>query len=94
MGTTLKEEIQPERAVVVAVVRDRQEVSQSEEYLDELEFLAETAGIRSVKRFMQKLPTPNSRTYVGPGKLEEIALWTAENEIDVDRKSTRLNSSH
>ncbi len=83
MGTTLKEEIQPERAVVVAVVRDRQEVSQSEEYLDVLEFLAETAGIRSVKRFMQKLPTPNSRTYVGPGKLEEIALWTAENEIDV-----------
>ena len=83
METTGKEAIQPERAVLVAVVRERQEVSQSEEYLDELEFLAETAGITTVKRFMQKLPSPNSRTYVGPGKLEEIAAWTAENEIDV-----------
>ena len=72
-----------ERAVLVAVVRDSQELRQSEEYLDELEFLAETAGITTVKRFMQKLPSPNSRTYVGPGKLEEIAAWTAENEIDV-----------
>ena len=44
METTGKEAIQPERAVLVAVVRERQEVSQSEEYLDELEFLAETAG--------------------------------------------------
>ena len=83
METTGKEAIQPERAVLVAVIRERQEVSQSEEYLDELEFLAETAGITTVKRFMQKLPSPNSRTYVGPGKLEEIAAWTAENEIDV-----------
>ena len=58
METTGKEAIQPERAVLVAVVRERQEVSQSEEYLDELEFLAETAGITTVKRFMQKLPSP------------------------------------
>lgn len=76
-------EIRPERAALVAVVRDRQDVRQSEEYLDELEFLAETAGIESVKRFTQKLPTPSSKTYVGPGKLEEIAAWCAENEIDV-----------
>ena len=61
METTGKEAIQPERAVLVAVVRERQEVSQSEEYLDELEFLAETAGITTVKRFMQKLPSPNAR---------------------------------
>ena len=78
-----KEELHQETAVLVAVVRDRQEVSQSEEYLDELEFLAETAGIKTTKRFMQKLPTPSSQTYVGPGKLEEIAAWTAEHETDV-----------
>ena len=72
-----------ERAVLVAVIRDRQETSQAEEYLDELEFLAETAGITSVKRFTQKLPTPNSRIYVGPGKLDEIAAYCADNDIDV-----------
>lgn len=75
--------IEGNRAVLVAVIRDRQEVSQVEEYLDELEFLAETAGIGTVRRFTQKLPTPNSRTYVGPGKLEEIALYCADNDIDV-----------
>ena len=78
-----KTEIHRETAVLVAVVRDRQEVSQSEEYLDELEFLAETAGIETTKRFMQRLSTPSSQTYVGPGKLEEIAAWTAEHETDV-----------
>ena len=83
METTGKEAIQPERAVLVAVVRERQEVSQSEEYLDELEFLAEKAGSTTVKRFMQKLPSPNSRTYVDPVTLDEIASWPAENEIDV-----------
>ena len=48
----------------MAVVRERQEVSQSEEYLDELEFLAETAGITTVKRFMQKLPPQCVPTWV------------------------------
>ena len=67
METTGKEAIQPERAVLVAVVRERQEVSPSEEYLYELAFLDETAGITTVNRFMQKLPSPNSRTDLGPG---------------------------
>lgn len=83
MDTTTNNDINQERAVLVSVIRDRQEQSQCEEYLDELQFLAETAGITTVKRFMQKLPAPNSRTYVGPGKLEEIAAWCEENEIDV-----------
>ena len=69
--------------MLVSVIRDRQEQSQCEEYLDELQFLAETAGITTVKRFMQKLTAPNSRTYVGPGKLEEIAAWCEDNKIDV-----------
>ncbi len=72
-----------ERGVVVAVVRDGQSMEQTEEFLGELEFLAETADIVSVRRFTQRLSQPSSRIYVGPGKLEEIAAYCAENEIDV-----------
>ncbi len=71
------------RAVVVAVIRDGQPVEQVEEFLGELEFLAETADIVTVRRFTQRLPQPSSRIYVGPGKLEEIAAYCEENEIDV-----------
>lgn len=72
-----------ERAVLVAVVRDSQELRQSEEYLDELEFLAKTADITTVRRFSQRLPQPSSRIYVGPGKLEEIAAYCEEHAVDV-----------
>ena len=72
-----------ERAVVVAVIRDGQPIEQAEEFLAELEFLAETADIVTVRRFTQRLPQPSSRIYVGPGKLDEIAAYCAENEIDV-----------
>ncbi len=72
-----------ERAVLIAVTPDAADNRRTEEYLDELEFLAETAGIRSVRRFTQRLPQPSSRIYVGPGKLEEIAAWCKEHEIDV-----------
>ena len=91
MGKT-KENITPqleeqqdlrERAVVVAVIRDGQPVEQAEEFLGELEFLAETADIVTVRRFTQRLPQPSSRIYVGPGNLEEIAKYCEENEIDV-----------
>ena len=71
------------RAVVVAVIRDGQPVEQGEEFLAELEFLAETADIVTVRRFTQRLPQPSSRIYVGPGKLEEIAAYCEENEIDM-----------
>ena len=67
----------------MAVVRDSQELRQSEEYLDELEFLAETADITTVRRFSQRLPQPSSRIYVGPGKLEEIAAYCEEHAVDV-----------
>lgn len=72
-----------QRAVLVAVCRDRQPMAQVEEYLAELEFLAETAHIITERCFVQKLPTPDSRYFVGPGKLEEIRDWCEENEIDV-----------
>ncbi len=70
-----------DKAVLVAVIRDRQPESQVMEYLDELEFLAETAGVETVKRFTQRLPSPSSRIYVGPGKLDEIAQYTESNAI-------------
>ncbi len=75
--------VTPERAVAVAVVRDGDEVRRTEEYLDELEFLADTAGIVCERRFIQRLPQPSARIYVGPGKLQEIADWCKERKIDV-----------
>ncbi|MBR0394359.1 MAG: GTPase HflX [Alistipes sp.] len=77
------EEQHIERAVLVAVIRDNQEPRQAEEFLDELQFLAETASIVTVRCFTQRLPQPSSRIYVGPGKLEEIATYCADNEINV-----------
>ena len=76
------ETIVPAReAVLVAVIRDQQQERQAVEYLDELEFLAETAGIASVKRFTQRLANPPSKTFVGEGKLAEIAAYVEEHEI-------------
>ena len=72
-----------ERAVLIAVTSEAADNRRTAEYLDELEFLAETAGIRTVRRFTQRLPQPSARIYVGPGKLEEIAAWCKEHEIDV-----------
>ena len=69
-------------AVLVAIMNDRQDEAQVKEYLDELEFLAETAGVRTLKRFAQRLANPNSRTFVGEGKLAEITLYVEENEVD------------
>jgi GTP-binding protein HflX len=71
-----------ERVVLVAVVRDRQEVREAEEYLDELRFLAETAGLETVATFMQKLPSPDKRTFVGSGKLQEIKEYIAASKED------------
>lgn len=72
-----------DRAVLVAVIKDKQDEILTTEYLDELEFLAETAGITTIRRFTQRLATPNSRLYIGPGKIEEIAVFAEENEIGV-----------
>ena len=72
-----------ERTILVGLVTQRQNETKVEEYLDELEFLAETADIATVKRFTQRLPQPSSRIYVGPGKLEEIADYCRDEEIDV-----------
>ena len=64
-------EAKVETAVLVGLITQTQDERKTNEYLDELAFLAETAGAEVVKRFTQKLPTANSVTYVGKGKLEE-----------------------
>ena len=70
-----------ERAIFVSVITPNNTEEQVTEYLDELEFLAETAGAVGVRRFVQKVDRPNSKTYVGSGKLEEIKAFIVENEI-------------
>ena len=70
-----------ERAIFVSVITPNNTEEQVTEYLDELEFLAETAGAEGVRRFVQKVDRPNSKTYVGSGKLEEIKAFIVENEI-------------
>jgi GTP-binding protein HflX len=64
-----------EIAILVGLVYKEQTEVQLNEYLDELTFLAETAGVKTVKRFIQKLPHPDSKTFVGKGKLEEIKQY-------------------
>ncbi|NCT93346.1 MAG: GTPase HflX [Chitinophagaceae bacterium] len=76
----IKEE---ERAVLVGLVQQNQTQEQLTEYLDELAFLAETAGAIAVKRFTQKLQHPDSRTFVGKGKLEEIRQYLNGRDINL-----------
>ncbi len=66
---------QQEKAVLVGLVHKEQTEIQVKEYLEELAFLAETAGAQAVKRFFQKLAHPDSKTFVGKGKLEEIKQY-------------------
>lgn len=72
MIETKKKIFQEEKAVLVGLVYKEQTEPMVNEYLDELAFLAETAGAKAVKRFTQKLPHPDSKIFVGKGKLEEI----------------------
>lgn len=72
-----------ERCVLVGVISQYGTEEQANEYLDELEFLAETAGAISEQRFLQKLPYPNPKTFVGKGKLEDIKAYIDANAIDL-----------
>ena len=71
-----------ESGVVAAVIRDKDQIRQSEEYLDELVFLAETADIAVQKRFIQRLDHPFAGTYFGSGKLAEVKAYVEEHQID------------
>lgn len=70
-----------EKAVLVGLIQKEQTQEQVTEFLDELAFLSETAGAIAVKRFTQKLPHPDSRTFVGKGKLEEIKTYVTGKNI-------------
>lgn len=72
----------PETAVIATVIRDKDLLRQSEEYLDELAFLAETADIEVKKRFTQRLDHPLAGTYFGKGKLMEVKDYVEANHID------------
>lgn len=76
-------EVKAETAVLVGLITQEQNEAKTKEYLDELEFLADTAGAVTVKRFTQKIAGPNQTTYVGKGKLEEIKQYIeAEEEAE------------
>ncbi|MBO5675131.1 MAG: GTPase HflX [Bacteroidaceae bacterium] len=75
---------QEETAILVGIITPQQNERKTTEYLDELQFLAETAGARTVKRFTQRLNGPSSVTYLGIGKLQEIRQWI-EAEEDAER---------
>lgn len=70
-----------EHVILIGLVRQNQDFERTNEYLDELSFLAETAGGQEVKRFIQSLPYPDPKTYIGSGKLQEIAQYAENNNI-------------
>ena len=77
-------EVKTETAVLVGLITKDQDEDKTKEYLDELEFLADTAGAVTVKRFTQRVNGPSSVTYVGSGKLEEIKQYIKDKE-DAER---------
>ena len=70
-----------ERSVLIGVITKEQPEEKMKEYLDELEFLTFTAGGEVLKRFVQRIDVPNPKTYIGTGKIEEVAVFVKEHEI-------------
>jgi len=85
---------QKERIVIVGLVTSRQNEKKVKEYLDELEFLVETAGAEVWERFIQKLENPNRATFVGTGKLQEIADFVKVHDIDTVIFDDELSPTH
>lgn len=72
-----------ETAILIGLITQKQDERSSKEYLDELAFLAETAGVETKRIFVQRLESPHPKTFIGSGKLEEVKTYMNENEIDV-----------
>lgn len=83
MGDYWDHRPQAEPAVLIGVIGQDQSEEETNEYLDELAFLAETAGVAPSGFFTQKIDTPNPRTFIGTGKLQEIRTYVQENEIEL-----------
>src|SRR5690606_5554192 len=77
----VKNDLQPEKAILIGIVTREQKEEKAEEYLDELEFLTYTAGGEVVKRFSQKMEVPNPKTFIGTGKMEEVRAFVEANDI-------------
>lgn len=82
-----------EQAVLISAIQQSKEENQAKEYLDELEFLALTAGAVTIKRFIQKISTPEPRTYIGKGKLDEIASYIEAKEVTLAIFDDELSGS-
>lgn len=76
-----EKKVTSEKAILIAVITQYQDEEKTNEYLDELAFLTLTAGGKAVKRFTQKMEKPNSKTYIGGGKLEEIKTYIEMHDI-------------
>jgi len=76
-----KENIEYEKSVLIGIINQQQDEEKSKEYLDELEFLTYTAGGEVAKRFTQKLDTPNPKTFIGTGKMEDVRQFITENDV-------------
>lgn len=83
MGDLISTEKEKEKAVLVALALKDNRLDKVKEYLDELAFLAETLGLSTQRSFIQRLDAPDSRTFVGKGKLEEIKAYVEEGDVDV-----------
>ncbi len=82
-----------EKSILIGLVQANETFEKVEEYLDELVFLAETAGAQTKKRFIQKLSHPDSRTFIGKGKLEEIKKYVLQHAIDLAIFDDELSGS-
>jgi len=76
-----KKDIALEKVVLIGIITQEQNEEQSKEYLDELEFLTYTAGGEVVKRYTQKMAMPNSKTFIGSGKMDEVYEYVKDNEV-------------
>lgn len=82
-----------ERAILIGISYPGQDEQETQDYIDELSFLAETAGAVPVKRFIQKADLQNPRTFVGSGKISEIAAFISDNRIDIAIFDDELSGS-
>ena len=76
-----KKALEYEKSVLIGVINSKQDTERVTEYLDELEFLTYTAGGEVIQRFVQRVETPNPKTYIGSGKMEEVLAYVKENNI-------------
>ena len=72
-----------ETAVLVGVTVRNQKDTTTQEYLDELAFLAETAGVKTLERFTQKLDRPHPKTFIGKGKMEDVLAFVKQHNVDI-----------